>query len=147
MNKNNYIPNPINTKDVALPKELNTLVEDIAKNVHEVWSARRMKDSWTYGEERNDAEKAELEGEDVKRDVFDESSVVSSAIDKVEKAMTPETKKPRPRREQPLCKSTDPLRTEHKWIEPEDCPEGAVYKGNEEKVSYVVMKTYIKAIH
>lgn len=28
----------------------------IAKNVHEVWSAGRVKDGWTYGEERSDAE-------------------------------------------------------------------------------------------
>ena len=34
MNKNNYTPQPIDTKDVALPKELNALAEDIAKNVH-----------------------------------------------------------------------------------------------------------------
>lgn len=57
MNKNNYTPHPIDTKDVALPKELSALAEDIAKNVHEVWSEGRMKDGWTYGEERNDAEK------------------------------------------------------------------------------------------
>ena len=57
MNKNNYTPHPIDTKDVALPEELSALAEDIAKNVHEVWSAGRMKDGWTYGEERNDAEK------------------------------------------------------------------------------------------
>ena len=57
MNKNNYTPHPIKTKDVALPKKLNALAEDIAKNVHEVWSAGRMKDGWTYGEERNDAER------------------------------------------------------------------------------------------
>lgn len=31
MNKNNYTPQPINTNDVALPKELNALAEDIAK--------------------------------------------------------------------------------------------------------------------
>lgn len=54
--KNNYIPQPINTEDVVLPEELNLLAEDIAKNVHEVWSAGRIKDGWTYGEERNDAE-------------------------------------------------------------------------------------------
>ena len=52
-----YIPNPVDTKSVDLPKGLEPLVEDIAKNVHEVWSAGRMKDGWTYGEERNDAEK------------------------------------------------------------------------------------------
>lgn len=57
MNKNNYTPNPINTKSVELPMELQALAEDIAKNVHEVWATGRMKDGWTYGEERNDAEK------------------------------------------------------------------------------------------
>lgn len=57
MNKNNYTPQPINTMDVELPKELNELAEMISKNVHEVWSAGRMKNGWTYGEERNDAEK------------------------------------------------------------------------------------------
>ena len=52
-----YIPNPVDTVGVALLQELKSLAEDIAKNVHEVWSAGRMKDGWTYGEERNDAEK------------------------------------------------------------------------------------------
>lgn len=53
----NYIPRPINTKDVALPEELTALAEDIAKNVHEVWSEGRMKEGWTYGEERDDLTK------------------------------------------------------------------------------------------
>lgn len=57
MNKDNYIPNPIDTKDVVLPEKLITLAEIIAKNVHEVWSEGRMKDGWKYGKERNDAEK------------------------------------------------------------------------------------------
>ena len=57
MNKNNYIPRPIDTKGVELPKELNALAEEIAKNVHEVWSEGRMKDGWTYGEERDDLKK------------------------------------------------------------------------------------------
>ena len=57
MNKNNYIPRPIDTKGVVLPKELNALAEEIAKNVHEVGSEGRMKDGWTYGEERDDARK------------------------------------------------------------------------------------------
>ena len=57
MNKNNYIPRPIDTKGVVLPKELNALAEEIAKNVHEVWSEGRMKDGWTYGEERDDLKK------------------------------------------------------------------------------------------
>lgn len=57
MNKNNYTPHPIDTKNVGLPMELQALAEDIAKNVHEVWASGRMKDGWTYGEECNDAEK------------------------------------------------------------------------------------------
>lgn len=57
MNKNNYIPRPIDTKGVELPKELRLLAEEIAKNVHEVWSEGRMEDGWIYGEERNDAKK------------------------------------------------------------------------------------------
>ena len=57
MNTNNYIPQPINTKDVELPDELMILAEEIAKNVHEVWSEGRMKDGWKYGAERNDSER------------------------------------------------------------------------------------------
>lgn len=57
MNTNNYIPQPINTKDVELPDELMILAEEIAKNVHEVWSEGRMKDGWKYGLERNDTER------------------------------------------------------------------------------------------
>lgn len=54
------MPHPIDTKEVVLPKELEVLAENIAKNVHEVWSAGRMRDGWTYGEERNDAKRQHL---------------------------------------------------------------------------------------
>lgn len=56
-NLNNYIPQPIDTKDVKLPDELILLAEEIAKNVHEVWAEGRMKDGWRYGEKRNDVGK------------------------------------------------------------------------------------------
>lgn len=55
--KKNYIPQPIDTTAVELPRELVELSEHISKNVHEVWSAGRIADGWTYGKERNDAEK------------------------------------------------------------------------------------------
>lgn len=55
MKPNNYQPQPIDTRDVVLPEELNLLAEQIAKNVHEVWSIGRMTEGWTYGESRNDA--------------------------------------------------------------------------------------------
>ena len=55
MNTNKYIPQPIDTSDVKLPKELEILVEQMAKNVHEVWAQTRIAQGWTYGAERNDA--------------------------------------------------------------------------------------------
>lgn len=52
-----YIPNPVDTKSIELPKALEPLVEEMSKNVHEVWAETRMSQGWTYGPERNDAEK------------------------------------------------------------------------------------------
>ena len=49
-----YTPKPLDTSDVKLPEELLELTEKIAENVHEVWSAGRIADGWTYGETRND---------------------------------------------------------------------------------------------
>ena len=49
-----YIPNPIDTSDIQLPEELNSLLEAMAKNVHEVWAETRIKQGWKYGEQRND---------------------------------------------------------------------------------------------
>ena len=50
-----YTPQPMDTKDVRLPEELNELVEQMAKNVHEVWAQTRIQQGWTWGPERNDA--------------------------------------------------------------------------------------------
>lgn len=52
-----YQPKPIDTSDIDLPEELNGLIEKMAKNVHEVWAENRMKEGWTYGNERDDAKK------------------------------------------------------------------------------------------
>ena len=54
METGNYTPQPIDTSDVRLPEELETLVEQMSKNVHEVWSETRIQQGWTYGEQRND---------------------------------------------------------------------------------------------
>lgn len=53
----NYTPKPIDTSNITLPKELNTLLEAMAKNVHEVWAQTRIEQGWQYGPERNDTEK------------------------------------------------------------------------------------------
>ena len=52
--KNNYVPQPMDTSDIQLPEELNVLIEQMAKNVHEVWAESRIAQGWRYGEERND---------------------------------------------------------------------------------------------
>lgn len=57
MKKETYTPQPIDTRDVVLPEELNQLAEQMAKNVHEIWSETRIAQGWTYGPERNDDEK------------------------------------------------------------------------------------------
>ena len=53
--RKSYVPQPVNTSDIHLPEELNGLVEQMAKNVHDVWAQNRMEQGWTYGEERSDA--------------------------------------------------------------------------------------------
>ena len=53
----NYNPNPIDTSDVKLPKEILDLCEKIAENTHEVWAKSRMEQGWTYGEKRDDVKK------------------------------------------------------------------------------------------
>lgn len=54
MKQNMYKPQPIDTNDVKLPNELEELVEQMSKNVHEVWAETRIKQGWTYGDQRND---------------------------------------------------------------------------------------------
>ena len=54
MNKKEYIPQPIDTTDVKLPEDLEVLVEQMSKNVHEVWAETRINQGWTFGEKRND---------------------------------------------------------------------------------------------
>ena len=52
--KRNYTPQPIDTNDIELPAELNSLIEQMAKNVHEVWAQNRIEQGWTWGKERSD---------------------------------------------------------------------------------------------
>lgn len=53
--KDNYTPRPVDTSDIQLPEQMNALVEQMAKNVHEVWAQSRLEQGWIYGKERNDA--------------------------------------------------------------------------------------------
>lgn len=51
---NTYHPKPLDTSEIELPRDLLELTERIAENVHEVWSAGRIAEGWTYGEKRDD---------------------------------------------------------------------------------------------
>lgn len=53
----NYNPSPVDTSNIVLPNELNPLVEKMAENVHDEWAKMRIEQGWSYGKERNDAEK------------------------------------------------------------------------------------------
>lgn len=55
MNEKTYIPAPLSTEGIELSEDLTLLIEEMARNVHEVWSAGRIKDGWKYGETRNDS--------------------------------------------------------------------------------------------
>lgn len=52
-----YEPHPINLDAIQLTDDLIELREAIAENAHEVWAAARKKEGWTYGKERDDANK------------------------------------------------------------------------------------------
>ena len=53
--KTEYTPRPCDTSDVELPAELTPLIEDMARNVHEVWAQNRSSEGLTYGPVRDDS--------------------------------------------------------------------------------------------
>ena len=55
MKKPEYTPQPIDTTDVTLDERLTALIEQMAKNVHEVWAQNRISQGWKYGPRRDDA--------------------------------------------------------------------------------------------
>jgi hypothetical protein len=50
-----YQPQPIDTSAVVLPQQLGDLLEYLARNTHEVWAQQRIRDGWSYGACRDDA--------------------------------------------------------------------------------------------
>ena len=55
--QNTYEPKPIDTKNINLPESIGGLTEKLAESTHDNWSLGRMKDGWTYGEQRDDVRK------------------------------------------------------------------------------------------
>lgn len=54
---NQYIPEPAETGDIKLPEELRPLIEEMARNVHEVWAKNRIDEGWSYGPVRDDSKR------------------------------------------------------------------------------------------
>jgi hypothetical protein len=54
MKKTKYTPEPIDTSDIVLDERLTALIEQMAKNVHEVWAQNRISQGWKYGSRRDD---------------------------------------------------------------------------------------------
>lgn len=49
-----YHPNPVDTSDIELSRELLELTELIAANTHDVWAQGRISQGWIYGTQRSD---------------------------------------------------------------------------------------------
>ncbi len=55
--KDGYIPQPFDLSGIVFTEDIKSKVEKIARNVHEVWAAKRMAEGWSYGPERDDEHK------------------------------------------------------------------------------------------
>jgi RyR domain len=54
---NDYKPQPLDTRAIELPADLQQLLERLAENTHDVWARQRLADGWTLGPRRDDATK------------------------------------------------------------------------------------------
>ena len=52
-----YHPQPLDTAQVTIPLSLESLLEKLAVNVHDIWADQRLKDGWKYGPLRDDAKR------------------------------------------------------------------------------------------
>ena len=52
-----YTPKPIDVEGIELPRELDDLIETLARNNHDIWAEQRLGEGWTLGPERDDRKK------------------------------------------------------------------------------------------
>ena len=57
MSGKDYTPEPIDTSQVRLPREVEELTEKLSRNAHDHWARQRMADGWRWGASRDDARK------------------------------------------------------------------------------------------
>lgn len=46
---NGYKPAPLDTREIQLDDKVITLVEQLARNTHNVWAKEKISRGWTYG--------------------------------------------------------------------------------------------------
>ena len=49
-----YKPEPEDTSNILLSKDILELAEKLAENTHELWASNRIKEGWKYGSKRDD---------------------------------------------------------------------------------------------
>ncbi len=52
-----YQPTPIKTDSIELPRHVLELTEKLAESAHDHWALLRLQQGWSYGSQRDDAEK------------------------------------------------------------------------------------------
>lgn len=52
-----YQPKPIDTRTVALSRDIEQLVERLSESIHDNWAQQRIMEGWRYGTTRDDAAK------------------------------------------------------------------------------------------
>lgn len=52
-----YTPQPIQDSHIQIPTDLECLLEELSKNVHEVWAKGRIEAGWKFGPIRDDINK------------------------------------------------------------------------------------------
>lgn len=52
-----YNPEPIDTKMIKLPHDIQKITKILAKNAHELWAEQRIIDGWKWGPVRDDTRK------------------------------------------------------------------------------------------
>lgn len=57
MDPSKYKPQPVDTSAIELDRDLQSNIEALARNNHEVWALARKSEGWKYGPNRNDARK------------------------------------------------------------------------------------------
>lgn len=52
-----YNPQPINTSNITLDNDLNSIVQKFSEHYHDAWASRKMEAGWIHGDQWSDSSK------------------------------------------------------------------------------------------